>query len=75
MWDGAFPDMPITHVTVSFREVDGGTELELRQDDLSLRVCAQHLSGWMDAFVRLSVQLQLGNKNVNYELGAEGPRA
>lgn len=53
IWDGAFPDMPVTYVTIDFREVDGATELHLRQDDLSLRVCAKHLSGWLAAFRRL----------------------
>jgi uncharacterized protein YndB with AHSA1/START domain len=57
IWDGAFPEMPITYVTVDFREVAGGTEMDLRQDDLSLRVCAKHLRGWMDAFGRLSEEL------------------
>jgi uncharacterized protein YndB with AHSA1/START domain len=57
IWDSAFPDMPITYVTVDFREVEGGTEMDLRQDDLSLRVCAQHLRGWMDALARLSAEL------------------
>jgi uncharacterized protein YndB with AHSA1/START domain len=57
VWEGVFPDMPITYVTVDFREVDGGTEMALRQDDLSLRVCAQHLRGWLDAFGRLSAEL------------------
>lgn len=57
IWDGVFQDMPITYVTVNFRTVDGGTELELRQDDLSLRVCARHLSGWMDALDRLAAEV------------------
>jgi uncharacterized protein YndB with AHSA1/START domain len=56
IWDGVFPDMPVTKVTVDFRTVGGGTELELRQEGLSLVVCAQHLSGWMDAFERLSAE-------------------
>jgi uncharacterized protein YndB with AHSA1/START domain len=56
-WDGMFADMPVTNVTVDFRAFNSGTELELRQEDLSLRVCAQHLSGWMDAFERLSAEL------------------
>ena len=44
---GTVPFMicPFTYVTVNFREVDGGTEIDLRQDDLSLRVCAKHLTG------------------------------
>jgi uncharacterized protein YndB with AHSA1/START domain len=57
IWDGVFPDMPVTTVTVDFRNVNGGTELELRQEDLSLRVCGQHLTGWMDALERLSAEV------------------
>ncbi len=43
IWDGVFPDTPITYSTLGFREVDDGTEIDLRPDDVSLRVCAQHL--------------------------------
>jgi uncharacterized protein YndB with AHSA1/START domain len=56
-WDGVFADMPDTYVTVDFRAVNGGTELELRQERLSLRVCGQHLSGWMQAFGRLEARV------------------
>jgi uncharacterized protein YndB with AHSA1/START domain len=56
-WDGAFPDMPETCVTIEFRAIAGETELELRQGDLSMGVCAKHLSGWMDAFDRLSAEI------------------
>ena len=53
-WDGAFPDMPETRVTVEFRAVAGGTELALRQEPVNLRVCAQHLSGWLAACDRVA---------------------
>jgi uncharacterized protein YndB with AHSA1/START domain len=53
-WDGAFPDMPETRVTVEFCAVDGGTELALRQEPVNLRVCAQHLSGWLAACDRIA---------------------
>lgn len=52
-WDGTFPDMPETRVRVEFHAIAGGTEIALHQDDISMRVCARHLSGWMDAFDRL----------------------
>jgi uncharacterized protein YndB with AHSA1/START domain len=53
-WDGVFPDMPETIVTVEFRAVTGGTELALRQGVLELPVCGRHLSGWLVAYGRLA---------------------
>ncbi len=53
-WDGVFPDMPETIVTVEFRAVTGGTELALRQGLLELPMCGQHLSGWLVACGRLA---------------------
>ena len=53
-WDGIFPDMPETIVTVEFRSVRGGTELALRQGTLELPMCGRHLSAWLLAWVRLS---------------------
>jgi len=53
-WDGAFPDMPATRVTVEFRARMGGTELALWQEDLAMRYCAQHLSGWLAAWDRIA---------------------
>jgi len=53
-WDGVFPDMPETIVTVEFRAVTGGTELALRQGVLELPMCGRHLSGWLAAFGRLA---------------------
>jgi Activator of Hsp90 ATPase homolog 1-like protein len=52
-WDGIFPDMPETIVTVEFRAAAGGTELALRQGVLELPMCGRHLSGWLVAFGRL----------------------
>ena len=52
-WDGAFPDMPETIVTVEFRAVTGGTELALRQEVLELPMCTRLLSGWLAACERL----------------------
>jgi uncharacterized protein YndB with AHSA1/START domain len=54
LWDGAFPQMPETRVTVEFRAVAGGTELSLRQEDLALPYCVQHLSGWLAAWDRIT---------------------
>ena len=52
-WDGIFPDMPETRIIVDFHTIPTGTEIVLCQEDLSMRVCANHLSGWMDALDRL----------------------
>ena len=52
-WDGAFPDMPETIVTVEFRAVTGGTEVALRQAVLELPMCTRLLSGWLAACERL----------------------
>lgn len=53
-WDGVFPDMPETIVTIEFRAVTGGTELALWQEVLELPMCARHLSGWLVACGRLA---------------------
>jgi uncharacterized protein YndB with AHSA1/START domain len=53
-WEGAFPDMPETRVTVDFYAVAGGTELSLRQEPLAMPFCVQHLSGWIAACDRLT---------------------
>jgi uncharacterized protein YndB with AHSA1/START domain len=53
-WEGAFLGMPETQVTIDFRAVAGGTEIALRQEPIDLRVCGQHLSGWLDAFHRIA---------------------
>jgi len=53
-WEGAFPDMPATCVTVEFRAHTGGTDLALWQQDLAMRYCAQHLSGWLAAYDRIA---------------------
>jgi uncharacterized protein YndB with AHSA1/START domain len=53
-WDGMFPDMRETIVTVEFRAVTGGTELALRQGVLELPMCGRHLSGWLVACGRLA---------------------
>lgn len=58
-WDGAFPDMPQTRVTVEFRAASDGTEVSLCQDDLSMRVCGSHLTGWMKALNRLETACTL----------------
>ena len=52
-WEGAFLDMPETRVTVDFRAIAGGTELALRHQDLNMRYCAQHLTGWLAAWDRI----------------------
>jgi uncharacterized protein YndB with AHSA1/START domain len=54
LWDGAFPDMPETTVTVDFNAVAGGTELSLRQEALAMPLCVQHLSAWTAALDRIS---------------------
>jgi uncharacterized protein YndB with AHSA1/START domain len=53
-WEGVFPDMPETRVTVEFRPVAGGIELVLYQEDLAMRYCALHLSGWLAAWSRIA---------------------
>ena len=53
-WDGAFPDMPETIVTVDFRAVTGGTEIALRQEVLELPMCSRQLSGWLAACGRMA---------------------
>jgi len=57
-WDGAFPDMPETIVTVEFRAVRGGTELTLYQERLELPMCTRQLSGWLAACERLAAALK-----------------
>ena len=52
-WDGAFPNMPETKVTVDFREIADGTELALRQEALAIPLCTTHLAGWLAACDRL----------------------
>ena len=52
-WDGVFPDMPETIVTVEFHAVAGGTELALRQEVLEIPMCTRLLSGWITACDRL----------------------
>jgi uncharacterized protein YndB with AHSA1/START domain len=52
-WDGAFPDLPETRVTVEFRPVRGGTDLTLQQESLPMPVCVRHATGWLDAFARI----------------------
>jgi uncharacterized protein YndB with AHSA1/START domain len=59
-WDGVFPDMPETVVSVDFRAVDGGTELALRQELLELPMCGRHLSGWLVACGRLAEVMETG---------------
>jgi uncharacterized protein YndB with AHSA1/START domain len=54
-WDGAFPAIPESRVTVEFNAVGDGTELVLRQEALAMRFCAQHLSGWLAALVRVAI--------------------
>ncbi len=54
LWDGAFPEMPETRVTVEFHAVAGGTELSLRQEALAMPFCVQHLSGWTAALDRIA---------------------
>ena len=53
-WDGLYPDMPESIVTVEFRAVAGGTELALRHGVLELPMCGRHLSGWLVAWERLA---------------------
>ena len=53
-WDGVFPDMPETIVTVEFRALAGGTELAPRQGVLELPMCGRHLSGWLAAYEGLA---------------------
>jgi len=53
-WDGAFPAIPDTKVTVDFLAIAGGTELALRQEALAMRFCAQHLTGWLAALARVA---------------------
>ena len=59
MWDGAFPDMPETRVTVEFHPVPDGTELVLQQAKLDLRHCTRHLGGWLGACDRLALGLDV----------------
>ncbi len=56
-WEGIFPSMRETRVVVDFHTDVMGTEMLLRQEDLSMRVCAKHLSGWIDALDRLDTVL------------------
>jgi hypothetical protein len=49
--------MPETCFTIDFLDIAGETELELRQENVSMRVCPKHLSGWMGAFDRLSADI------------------
>jgi uncharacterized protein YndB with AHSA1/START domain len=53
-WDGAFPNMPETKVTVNFREISDGTEVSLRQEPLAIPLCTTHLAGWLAACDRLA---------------------
>ena len=53
LWDGVFPDLPETRITVEFLPAQGGTDLMLRQELLPLPICVRHLTGWMDAFARI----------------------
>jgi uncharacterized protein YndB with AHSA1/START domain len=57
-WDGVFPDMPETIVTVEFRAANDGTELALRQEVLELPMCTRLLSGWLAACGRLAEVLK-----------------
>ena len=52
-WEGVFEVMPETRVTVEFRPHEGGTELALWQEELTMRYCALHLSGWLAAWSRI----------------------
>ena len=61
-WEGAFPDMPPTCVTVEFHACAGGTELALSQADVTMRHCAQHLSGWLAAYQRIDTILQVRSR-------------
>lgn len=53
-WEGAFPDMPETQVTVDFRAFGQGTEVVLRQEPIALPQCTRHLDGWLAACGRLA---------------------
>jgi len=53
-WDGAFPNMPETRVTVDFIEITDGTEIALRQETLAMPLCTLHLAGWFAACDRLA---------------------
>lgn len=57
-WDGAFPGMPPSEVTIEFHLHDGGTELRLWQAVPDLPYCTQHLCGWLAAFERISSVLK-----------------
>ena len=59
-WDGAFPDMPETRITVEFRAVDGATEIALVQDELPLSLCTRQLGGWLEAVGRMEQMLLSG---------------
>jgi uncharacterized protein YndB with AHSA1/START domain len=59
-WDGAFPGMSETQVTIDFYAVEGGTEIALKQEPIDMRVCGRHLSGWLDAFLRITEAVDLG---------------
>jgi uncharacterized protein YndB with AHSA1/START domain len=52
-WQGAFPDMPETQVTVEFRAVADGTEIVLAQADMAVPFCTHHLGGWLEAISRM----------------------
>jgi uncharacterized protein YndB with AHSA1/START domain len=56
-WDGLFPDMPETQIVIDFNVIDTGTEIVLHQEDLPMRVCAKHLSGWIDTLNRFEKAL------------------
>lgn len=53
-WVGMLPEMPETQVTVEFYAIPNGTEIFLRQEDLLIPLCTQHLSGWLAAFSRIA---------------------
>ena len=53
-WDGVFPGMPETTVTVEFNAAAGGTMLALRQEPIAMPVCVRHISGWMVAQDRMA---------------------
>jgi uncharacterized protein YndB with AHSA1/START domain len=47
-WEGAFPEMRETCVTVMFADADGGTDLTLTHEPLpDSATWVQHRSGWL----------------------------